>query len=83
MDKGFFSLPIGRREQVIEEQRRKFPKGLRVRLIRMEDAFAPPVGSEGTVCFVDDAASVHVAWDKGGSLAALYGVDIIEPVVEK
>ena len=62
--------------------RRAFPPGLRVRLVRMEDAQAPPAGTCGTVRFVDDLGSIHIAWDTGGSLAALDGEDVVERLPE-
>lgn len=62
----------------LERLRKAFPPGRRVRLVRMEDAQAPPAGTCGTVHFVDDLGSIHIAWDTGGSLAALDGEDEIE-----
>lgn len=50
-------------------------KGTRVRLISMNDVQAPPVGTEGTVQYVDDAGTVHVHWDTGGSLGLVPGAD--------
>lgn len=57
----------------------RWPKGTRVRLVSMADPQAPAPGTEGTVLCVDGTGSVHVAWDTGGSLAALYRIDVIEP----
>lgn len=62
----------------LERLRKAFPPGRRVRLVRMEDAQAPPVGTCGTVRCVDDLGSIHIAWDTGGSLAALDGEDVVE-----
>ena len=64
--------------KVIEEIRGIFTKGTRVKLLEMDDPQAPPVGSWGTVTFVDDAGNIHVKWDEGGSLALIYGVDKCE-----
>lgn len=50
-------------------------KGTRVRLISMDDVQAPPVGTEGTVQYVDDAGTIHVQWDTGGSLGLVPGAD--------
>ena len=36
-----------------------------------------PPGLKGTVKAVDDMATIHIAWDNGSSLGAVYGVDII------
>ncbi len=57
-----------------------YPRGTKVRLIRMADIQAPPIGSLGTVKGVDDAGSVMVAWDTGSSLSVILGVDEIEIV---
>ena len=51
-----------------------------VRLLKMDDAQAPAVGTEGTVIGVDDIGSVMVAWDNGSSLNVLIGVDYVEIV---
>ena len=60
--------------------RDRFPEGRRVRLVQMDDPQAPPQGTEGSVMFVDDTGTVHVKWDTGGSLGAVYGVDVIATI---
>ena len=55
-------------------------KGTRVRLVSMNDVQAPPAGTEGTVQYVDDAGTVHVHWDTGGSLGLVPGEDEWERV---
>ncbi|KGP77235.1 methyltransferase [Desulfosporosinus sp. Tol-M] len=62
-------------KEIVEMVRRQFPKGCRVELLRMDDAQAPPVGTEGTVIGVDDTASVMVKWDNGCGLNVVYGED--------
>ena len=59
----------------VEELRKRYPKGTRVRLIRMDDMQAPPAGCLGRVLIVDDIGMIHVAWDNGCSLGVVYGVD--------
>ena len=61
--------------EIIERLRRKFPKGCRVELVSMDDPQSPPIGTKGTVQFVDDIGSIHVRWDSGCGLAIAYGVD--------
>lgn len=63
----------------LSQLRNKFLPGTRVRLVKMKDFHAPPVGSCGTVRLVDDAGTVHVAWDAGWIL----GVDYYEDKIEK
>ena len=52
--------------------------GTRVKLLEMEDPFAPPIGTLGTVIGVDDIGSILVNWDNGQSLNVLYGIDKIK-----
>ena len=54
-----------------------YPNGNRVKLLEMEDPFAPPIGTLGTVIGVDDIGSILVNWDNGQSLNVLYGIDKI------
>lgn len=53
----------------------QYPKGTRVELIRMDDIQAPPVGTQGTVEFIDDLGDIHVRWDNGSGLALIPGED--------
>ncbi|MCD8049777.1 MAG: DUF4314 domain-containing protein [Clostridia bacterium] len=66
--------------ETAEAMRKKYPVGTRVKLIRMNDCQAPPIGSFGTVLGVDDIASLMVQWDAGGSLNVAYGEDIVQKV---
>lgn len=66
--------------ETINELRNRFPKGTRVRVISMYDPQAPPAGTEGEVIMTDDIGTVHVAWDTGSTLGAVYGVDEIVPL---
>ena len=55
-----------------------YQKGMRVKLINMNDFQAPPIGTQGTVLGVDDIGSVMVAWDTGARLNVILEVDEIE-----
>ena len=66
--------------ETIIELRNRFPKGTRVRLVSMDDPQSPPQGTEGEVIMTDDIGTVHVAWDTGSTLGAVYGVDEIVPL---
>lgn len=52
----------------VQSRKERYPNGTRVKLICMDDAGAPPVGTEGTVQMVDDIGTIHVSWDNGSSL---------------
>ena len=69
------------RPEVLAVLREKYPKGCTVELIEMCDPYRDmPAGMRGTVLFVDDAAGIHVQWENGSTLAALYGIDKIKRV---
>ena len=67
---------------VVRYLREKYPKGTRIVLVRMEDENAPPIGTKGTVVWVDDMATIHVNWDNGSSLGVVLGEDECEIVKE-
>ena len=60
---------------MVELRRKIYPIGCRVRLVKMDDCQAPPIGTEGTVKGVDDAGSILVNWDNGSSLNVLFEID--------
>ena len=62
--------------ETVERIRKQYPVGCRVELLRMDDPGAPPVGTKGTVRYVDDIGSLGVAWDNGSSLQVVYGEDL-------
>ena len=66
---------------VVQLIRQCFPPGTRIRLLKMDDPQAPPVGTLGVVRGVDDTGSIMASWDTGGSLSIVYGEDLCEPVM--
>lgn len=62
-------------KETVERLRRQYPTGSRVELVQMDDAQAPPVGTQGTVTGVDDTGSLLVDWDNGSSLNVIFGID--------
>ena len=57
------------------ECRLNYPPGTRILLEHMEDKFAVPDGTLGTVDHVDDAGQIHMRWDNGRTLAIIPQVD--------
>ena len=68
------------KREIVERLRRRYPAGTRVKLVRMEDEQAPPIGTCGTVLGVDDLGSIMVSWDNGGSLSIVYGEDLCRKI---
>jgi len=66
---------------VVSLIRESYPPGLQVRLLRMDDPQAPPVGTLGVVRGVDDTGSIMVGWETGGSLNVVYRADLCVPVI--
>lgn len=56
----------------------QYPKGTVIRLIKMNDIQAPPVGCTGVVDFVDDGGTIHMHWQNGSSLGLIPGEDEFE-----
>lgn len=70
-------------QETVAAVRARYPKGTRVELVKMDDPYGRlELGDRGTVRCVDDSATVHVAWDRGFGLGAVYGVDEIRIVQE-
>lgn len=54
-----------------------YPTGTRIQLDFMDDPYHPvPAGSTGTVRFVDDAGTIHMAWDSGSTLGLCPSCDL-------
>lgn len=68
------------RPEIIDSLKKEYPVGTRVELVHMDDPQAPVKGTLGTVKGVDDIGSLLVAWDNGGSLNVLYGIDEVRKV---
>lgn len=67
--------------QQVQEIKEKYPKGTRIRLINMDDPFAPvESGTLGTVEMVDDGGQIHMHWDNGRGLALVPEFDSFEVV---
>lgn len=69
-------------KKLIDDLKAKYTPGTRVRLVHMNDPQAPADGAEGTVTAVDDMGTVHVLWDNGSTLGAIYGEDVFYKIID-
>ena len=70
---------IPSREQV-ERLRQRYPTGTRIVLHSMDDVQAPPLGTMGTVVYVDDMGLIGIEWDNGSALSLIPGEDSFSKV---
>lgn len=63
---------------IINKLKIKYPIGTRIKLIKMDDIGAPPIGSYGTVVGIDDLGSILVNWDNGSTLNVIFNEDKVE-----
>lgn len=68
------------KKEIVQTLRKRYPEGTRVKLVKMDDPQAPPIGTRGTVIGVDDIGSIMVRWDNGSSLNVIYGEDVVSKV---
>lgn len=52
-------------EAIVNKLKETYTAGTRVKLTKMDDVQAPPIGTLGTVIGVDDTGSILVDWDNG------------------
>ena len=57
-----------------------YPAGTRVKLVEMNDIQAPPIGTLGTVMYVDYIGTIHIKWDNGSTLGAAYPEDRVSKI---
>ena len=69
-------------KEMLEHYRAMYPAGTRVELVSMNDTQSPPVGTRGTVLYVDDAGSLITRWDNGSGLNVVLGEDSVRIVKE-
>ena len=70
---------------LLESIRERYPTGARVELVHMNDPYNKKLipGCKGTVQYVDDIGTIHVAWDCGSSLGVVYGEDSCRVIKEE
>ena len=67
----------------VERLRQTYPLGTRLVLDQMEDNWAVPPGTCGTVAYVDDAGQLGMKWDNGRTLSLIPGVDNFRKLTEQ
>ena len=71
------------RPDEVKALRERYPVGIIIELVEMDDSQRPPTGTKGTVYGVDDTGSILVSWDNGSQLNVIFGVDIIRKTKDK
>ena len=62
--------------ETVERIRERYPVGIRVELICMNDPYTKlKPGDRGTVTMVDSIGTIFVNWDCGSGLGIVYGED--------
>ena len=72
-------------KEILEQLRRRYPEGMRIELIRMDDPYNKKLvpGSKGTVRFVDAAGTLQMDWDCGSSLGLIPGEDSFRVITDE
>lgn len=65
----------------LDNLKMKYPIGTVVKLVLMEDPFAPTKGTLGKVFHIDDTGTIHIKWDNGSTLGVVYGIDKVRKIV--
>lgn len=71
---------FGIKPEILERLKKEYPVGIRVKLLKMDDCQAPPVGTLGTVTGIDDTGSLLMRWDNGSGLNVVYGEDAVAKI---
>ena len=68
-------------KQQLQALRERYPAGTIIRLIHMDDPYAPvPPGTIGEVQMVDDGGNIHMIWRNGRSLPLIESADDFEVI---
>lgn len=69
-------------KQCIQNMKEAFPEGAEVELVFMDDIYRTmPAGLKGKVVCIDGIGTIHVAWENGSSLGAVWNADVVKNVV--
>lgn len=71
-------------KESLKRLKERYTAGTRVELISMNDPYNQKLvpGCKGTVIYVDDIGTIHIAWDCGSSLGIVYGEDFCRIIEE-
>ncbi len=73
-----------RNRRMAERYRESHPPGTRIMLLSTSETMQPvPVGTKGTVDFIDDQSQIHMKWDNGRTLAVIPGEDSFRKLTEE
>lgn len=66
--------------KIKNEIKKKYPIGSIIKLTKMDDPYAPPIGTIGEIIDIDDIGSLLIRWENGSSLRVTAHDDKIEIV---
>lgn len=66
--------------KIQNEIKKKYPIGSIIKLTKMDDPYAPPIGTIGKIVDIDDIGSLLIRWENGSSLRVTAHDDKIEIV---
>lgn len=66
--------------KIKNEIKKKYPIGSIIKLTKMDDPCAPPIGTIGEIVDIDDIGSLLIKWENGSSLRVTAQDDKIEIV---
>mgnify|MGYP000851355456 FL=1 len=66
--------------KIKNEIKKKYPIGSIIKLTKMDDPYAPPIGTIGKIVGIDDIGSLLIRWENGSSLRVTVPDDKIEIV---
>lgn len=73
-----------RNRRMAEQYRKTHPPGTRIMLLGTSETLQPvPIGTKGTVAFIDDQSQIHMKWDNGRTLAVIPGEDSFRKLTEE
>lgn len=62
-------------EKEVIKLKQDYPRGTRILLEHMDDQWAVPPGTRGSVLQVDDGGNIHMKWDNGRTLSIVPEAD--------